>query len=304
MGTLSTERSGSARFDDVTRSVAAASSRRSALRVMASGIGGMVLSGLGIKTSWAAGNCLCNGRVYTSEIECCTPSGIVPKHPIADLNVCPNRVANKNHTCKDNGCGGTYSSYIVPDGYFGVDFYPACKNHDCCYDKCKSIKSGCDTDFLSTLTQACNNAFPGAGYVQQFKRSGCLSTARVYYDAVNTYGSSSYEEAQQLSCDCCDTQTCRTCAGGSCGSLPSCAGGGDCVCFTTPQGEGVCIHGNTPCAGLSSCSSNADCPPGYGCAATSCCGGGAVCGPLCSDVNPAGGIAPRAKSKSGKTMAG
>ena len=167
MRTISTVKSTPARFDDIARSMASAGSRRSALRAMAAGIGGMVLSGLGIRSSWAAGNCLCNGRVYDSDLECCTPSGIVPKHPIADLKTCPNRVANKSHQCTDNGCGGKYSRYVVPQQYFGVDFKPACKIHDCCYDECNRVKSGCDTAFLNDLNRACNEAFPGTGYVQQ-----------------------------------------------------------------------------------------------------------------------------------------
>lgn len=304
MKAASTVRGVQARFDDIARSIAAAGSRRSALRAMVTGIGGIALSGLGIRSSWAASNCLCNNRVYDSEIACCTPSGIVPKHPIADLRACTNRVANIKHKCEANGCGGAGSWKRPPQSYFGVSFVPACNGHDCCYDECKSIKSNCDTRFLADLNQACAAAFPGTGFVQNLKRSGCISTARIYYDYVNTEGQPYYDAAQQKACDCCGTETCRTCAGGSCGALPACAGGGDCVCFTSPQGQGVCIHGNTPCAGLPSCSSNADCPPGYGCAATSCCGTGAICGPLCSDVSPAGTALPRAKGNSGKTMAG
>lgn len=292
------------RFDNIARSLAGSGSRRSALRALVSGFGGIVLSGLGIKGAWAAANCLCNNRVYDSDTACCTPSGIVAKHPIADLNACANRVANANHTCTPNGCGGAGASVNPPQSYFGVSFVPACNAHDCCYDKCKSSKTGCDTAFQADMVAICNAAFPGTGWGQSIKRGGCTSQAGIYHSFVASKGQQYYDQAQRESCDCCGPETCRTCAGGSCGALPPCAGGGDCVCFTTPQGQGVCIHGNTPCAGLQSCGSNADCPPGYGCAATSCCGGGPVCGPLCSDLTPAStATRVRAASASGPTMA-
>lgn len=301
MSKLSRQAERRTRFDNIARSLAGAGSRRSALRALATGFGGMALAGLGIKNSWAASNCLCNNRVYDSDTACCTPSGIVAKHPIADLAACANRVRNTSHVCAPNGCGGAGSWVTPPQSYFGVSFVPACNAHDCCYDRCNASKAGCDTDFHTSLTAICNAAFPGTGWAQDLKRGGCISQGDTYYDFVNARGQPFYDQAQRASCDCCGTETCRTCAGGSCGALPACAGGGDCVCFTTPQGQGVCIHGNTPCAGLSTCASNADCPPGYGCAATSCCGGGAVCGPLCSDISPA---RSRSVAPSGATMGG
>jgi hypothetical protein len=273
-------------LDNLARSLAGAASRRSALKLAALGIGGMALARCGINNAWAARNCLCNNRVYDSDLACCTAQGVVQKHPIANLADCPARTANLAHVCRANGCGAAGSWVSPPQSYFGVSFVPACDTHDCCYDKCNQNKAACDTSFLSDLTAICNAAFPGTGTIQNIKRGGCVQQAQAYYSAVSSYGQSAYDEAQKLSCDCCPPDTCRTCAGGICGAFPACVGGGDCVCFTTPNGSGVCVHGSTPCAGLPTCGSNDDCPPGYGCAGSNCCGGVALCGPLCSDLTP------------------
>lgn len=275
-------------FDNLARSVAGTTSRRGALRVALTGLAGLALSRIGINTAWAAANCLCNGTVYDSATACCTATGVVQKNPIADLARCPGKVANATHTCVPNGCGGTNYTRYVPDSYFGANFNPACKSHDCCYDRCNSNRGVCDTEFRATLRTACNNAYPGASFYQTRQRSLCLSTADYYFEQVNSDGQSYYDLAQRESCDCCGTQTCQTCAGSSCGSLPRCSATlPDCLCFSTPEGTGACIPGSTPCAGLTRCTSSTQCPPGFGCAATSCCGGNTgVCGPLCSDVRP------------------
>lgn len=274
-------------FDNLTRSVAGTATRRGALRVALTGLAGLALSKIGINTAWAAANCLCNGTVYDSATACCTATGVVQKNPIADLARCPGKVAHAGHTCVPNGCGGS-GGIGVPNSFLAADFLPACNTHDCCYDRCNSVKATCDTNFRSTLRASCTAAYPGAGFIETRKRNLCLSTADTYFDFVDSSGQPYYDEAQRQSCDCCGTQTCQTCAGSSCGSLPRCSATlPDCLCFSTPEGAGACIPGSTPCAGLTRCTSSAQCPPGFGCAATSCCGGNSgVCGPLCSDVRP------------------
>lgn len=291
-------------FDGLSRSMASASSRRGVIKAAFAGMVGVVGVKLGIRPVFAASNCLCNGHVYDSDTACCTAAGIVPKHPIADLDSCPNRVANRSHVCMPNGCGGK-GGWRPPQRFFSADFAPSCNEHDCCYDVCRSVKSTCDSNFLNALTRSCQNAYPATDVLSAFRLEYCLEAALTYYGFVVAAGAKYYNAAQRESCDCCSDSTCMTCAGGACGSLPACAGGGDCVCFTSPEGLGVCIHGNTPCAGAATCSSNADCPPGYGCAATTCCGGPPVCGPLCSDVVP-GVTAPKphALAGRGKTLGG
>lgn len=194
-----------------------------------------------------------------------------------------------------------------PMVFFAADFLPSCNDHDCCYDRCNSVKSTCDTYFQTSLRAACMTAYSGTSFIESKKRGMCISTADTYYDAVNKFGQSPYDAAQKQSCDCCGLNPCTTpCAGGACGNLPRCsANNPDCLCFTTPEGDGACIPGSTPCAGLRPCTSSADCPPGYGCAVTSCCGNFGVCGPLCSDVTPAGfAVSRSSRIASGPTMGG
>lgn len=289
-------------LDNLARSVAGTTSRRNAFRLAFTGLAGMALSRLGINTAWAAANCLCNGTVYDSATACCTSTGVVQKNPIADLARCPGKVAHPGHTCVPNGCGGS-GGVPVPNSFLAANFLPACNTHDCCYDRCNANRGGCDTDFQATLRASCNAAYPGTGFLDSRKRAMCLSTADTYYEFVRDRGQPYYDQAQRQSCDCCDTQNCRTCAGGACGNLPRCSATlPDCLCFTTPEGTGACIPGSTPCAGLRSCTSSSQCPPGYGCAVTSCCGSGGVCGPLCTDVSPT--VTARRVASTGPTMGG
>lgn len=276
------------RFDNITRSIAGSLTRRDMLKVAMTGFLGIGLAKLGIRTAWAGDSCLCNGVKYDPDLSCCTSFGVIQKHPIADLTQCPNKVPHPTHTCVPNGCGGS-GGISVPNGFGAANFLPACNDHDCCYDKCNSTKATCDTDFLTSLNDACSTAYPGNELLENMKRNMCLKTAKTYYNFVNSQGQTYFDAAQRQSCDCCASEPCaESCAGGACGNLPSCAANDpDCLCFTTPEGSGACIPGSTPCAGLKTCSSSSQCPPGYGCAVTSCCGNFGVCGPLCSDVKPA-----------------
>lgn len=291
-------------FDDITRSMAFTKSRRAVLKLMLVGLAGMGLAKIGIRPVWAAANCLCNGVVYDSDVSCCTPGGVVQKHPIADLARCSGRVPNAAHVCVPNGCGGN-GGVGVPNSFGAANFLSACNTHDCCYDRCNTSRASCDTNFQNTLLAACTAAYSGTGVMQSIKRGSCNAAANTYYSFVDSQGMTYYDAAQRQSCDCCGPQPCVTCAGGACGNLPRCAANQpDCLCFTTPEGQGACIPGSTPCAGLKACSSSSDCPPGFGCTKTSCCGGGGVCGPLCSDVTPATTTRSSSLLASGPTMGG
>lgn len=243
--------------------------------------------------------------VYDSATACCTSTGVVQKHPIADLARCPGKVQRPGFTCVANGCGGANWNSITPDSLLGANFNPPCNTHDCCYALCNANKATCDTDFRTALYASCNTTYPGNGFFERRKRAYCLSVADTYFDKVNEEGQSYYDGGQREACDCCGTQNCQTCAGGACGNLPRCSATlPDCFCFTTPEGTGACIPGSTRCAGLRSCSSSAQCPPGTGCAVTNCCPQpGGVCGPLCSDVTPAF-TARTAGAATGPTMGG
>jgi Group XII secretory phospholipase A2 precursor (PLA2G12) len=280
------ERRGSSRngiFDNVARSLGSPMPRRKALQIAVAGIAGAALVELGIESAWAASTCLCNGQVYDPVIECCTSFGVQAKHPITDLNSCPNKVDHP-HVNQPNGCGpeGGWITPFVPDHPFGANFLVCCNTHDNCYGTCNNAKSSCDNPFLTCLAAACL-ASP-LSFIPSVLAS-CVALAGTYFAAVHFGGDSAFTSAQKGACDCCGTSTCpQSCAGSSCGSLPACAPGGDCVCFTSTEGTGACVHGNTPCAGIQHCSTSADCPSGSACLFTSCCGSFGVCGPLCNPI--------------------
>ncbi len=50
----------------------------------------------------------------------------------------------------------------IPDGFGKVDFTPACRQHDQCYDTCGKPKDFCDTQFRNTLYEQCSKGGGGA----------------------------------------------------------------------------------------------------------------------------------------------
>jgi hypothetical protein len=293
-------------FDNIARTLASPMPRRQVLKMAITGIIGAALAGLGIETAWAAQTCLCQGQTYDPATACCTPTGVQQKHPIASLDACINKVAHPGYTCVANGCGGNGGSHY-PSGFGAADFLPCCNTHDCCWGTCNNSRATCDTSFGNCLAQACQTAYGGGGVVNTIKLQSCRATANAYESAVSSrFGTTFYVAGQSAACDCCGNEPCFSCAGSSCGSLPSCAGGGDCLCFTSVEGNGACVHGNTPCAGAQPCSSTAGCPQGYACLNTTCCGSFAVCGPLCNPiVGPASSqtLSPlREAKRKGSTM--
>jgi hypothetical protein len=291
-------------FAEVARIVANKLPRRDIVKLTLIAFTGAALANLGIKTAWGQSTCLCNGQSYDPTTQCCTNSGVEAKHPIADISACPNKVAHPGHVPTHDGCGSqTSPTYpFIPNSFGSASFLSSCNNHDDCYDTCNSVKSGCDSTFLSSLDAACQSAY-GSG-ISKLLLPTCLAVAQTYYSAVSNFGTTAYNAAQANACDCCDTSTCPdNCAGSSCGSLPACGPGGDCVCFTDTEGNGACVHGSTPCAGILTCNTTADCPSGSACLTTSCCGSSGVCGPLCNPIVSANSIQVPKTSVTGPTLA-
>jgi len=290
-------------FDDLARLAASPLPRRHAFRMAFIGLSGAALASVGIKTAWAQSTCLCNGQSYDPGSQCCTDAGVQAKHPITDIDACPDKVPHPGHVPTHDGCGSqTSPTYpFIPNNFGSASFLSACNNHDDCYDTCNNVKSNCDSTFLGALTSACISAY-GSG-VSILLLPSCLEVAGVYYEAVNLFGATAFNAAQSGACDCCDTSTCtESCAGSACGSLPACGPGGDCVCFTDTEGNGACVHGSTPCSEVTACGTTADCPDGTACLTTSCCGASGVCGPLCNPIVPALTIRRPAAATTGPTL--
>jgi hypothetical protein len=133
-----------------------------------------------------------------------------------------------------NGCGPQNGLDLpvlghgdwVPDQPLGaVDFFDACKGHDCCYGRCGSDKSDCDAAFLDAMTKACLRSEPAADVLfGGIRLTLCMNLASTYHAAVHLTdtGRGAYEAGQAEVCDCCQAYTVRfdskidfTAAGGS-----------------------------------------------------------------------------------------
>jgi hypothetical protein len=288
-------------FDRFARSLGSQVERRDVLQVALFGMVSTLLGSLGLKPAWAAANCLCGRQLYDTAIQCCTPTGVRPKHPIADLAGCPNRVPHPGYTCVPNGCGAA-GGQAFPGSFGAANFLPCCDGHDCCWGTCNSDRNACDGAFLTCLQGACNSAYPpnivlGVD-VNRIRRGVCRAAADAYFRGVQTerWGAPAYTAAQQAACDCCATQNCVTCPGGTCSALPSCQDPG-CVCFQTVEGVGFC-HLPQLCAGLSSCATSAACPAGWACVSVTCCGSNPIC------IRPCFVVAGAFASPFGATPAG
>lgn len=282
-------------FDGITRVLGSSMPRRQALRISFMGVIGVALAEAGLKTAWAAPECLCLGRIYDPLVECCTPSGVQRKKNNPNLAACPNKVVNPEYVCKPNGCGAEGGTKFPPT-IGKADFLTCCGapgtsgagSHDCCWGKCGNDRDNCDLLFLACLDSACQTAYPGSGIIESIKRSACQQAAVAYYGGVSSFiATSAYESAQSGGCDCCAESTCaQTCLGGSCFNAPSCDNDFGCVCFQTVEGTGFC-HRGQPCSTTSPCSSSSQCPQGWACVSVTCCGPQSICVQPCTVIGPA-----------------
>ena len=272
-------------FDLLARSLGSQVRRRAVLKAALYGVTASVLTGLGLRPARAAANCLCDRALYDTATQCCINGAVRTKHPIANLADCPNRVAHPGYTCVPNGCGAA-GGQSFPGSFGAASFVGCCDNHDCCWGNCNSDRTTCDGAFHTCLQGSCDRAYPPdvrtlPGGVQvdvnRLQRETCRAAAGAYFQGVQTdrWGTPAYTAAQQAACDCCGTEPCRTCPGGTCASLPSCQDPG-CVCFQTIEGTGFC-HLPQLCAGLPTCASSAGCPSGWACVSVTCCGNTPIC---------------------------
>src|SRR5262249_11919229 len=148
-------------FDDIAQILGSGISRRKALKLALAGLAGAALAELGIRSSWAAGNCLCRGQLYDPQESCCTPTGVEPKWPIRNLDSCPSRVPHPGYVPTTNGCGpsGSPVTPFIPNHFGLANFGSCCNGHDSCYGTCNNVRSSCDNAFLPCLRSACSRAY-------------------------------------------------------------------------------------------------------------------------------------------------
>ena len=139
---------------------------------------------------------------FNPATECCENSGVLPLHPVQNLNQCPRLRPYVNHVPMANGCGPEGGSIPVPqDPAPGCQpFTPACNGHDLCWDDCQNSaghKLGCDAAFLQNLRQICS------GCSNLVARNLCEKLASAYAAAVGVGGWGAYYAAQRQACQCC-----------------------------------------------------------------------------------------------------
>ncbi len=138
-----------------------------------------------------------------------------------DTQVAPNGKASTF-----NGCGPAAGIDIGPlhglepwDSPLGLaHFVGACNTHDCCYGSCQQSKSECDSNFLESLSSACDqsptNLLTGVGL------GYCNTIAAIYYAAVAVGGGDAYTTAQREACIACRPR-CQCAGTTACCEAPS-----------------------------------------------------------------------------------
>lgn len=266
-------------FDNAARSLGNALTRRDAIVAALTGLASVVASQLGIKTAWAA-TCLCGGTIYDPALQCCFGAIVVPKNPVRDAGLCPNRVQRPNRPCRPNGCGGTGGT-AVPNRYGAADFGSCCNSHDCCYATCGSNRAACDNAFEVCLQNACVNS---GAFVIPSLINACFGAARLYAQGARRLGERFFAAGQAVNCDCCGPQTCLdfSCGVPSTCTVPVlCVSG--CNCARTTEGFTACVV-NVNCADTVPCSSTASCGAGRVCVLSNCCGTSGFCAPVCGNT--------------------
>jgi len=117
---------------------------------------------------------------------------------------------------KGPGCGTGFTEYLVPDAFI-VDFQPACRIHDGCYDTCGASKTACDFGFADDLERQCQSA-------PNLLKPLCNSAGRLYLAGVHYGGGTPYTNAQRK-CEPCENKDLVrdqfVCSGGICFMMDS-----------------------------------------------------------------------------------
>lgn len=233
-------------FDNYLRAIATHTTRRAVLLTSVRSLATLLLSSMGIRHVRAA-TCLCNGGNYDPEVQCCTPAGIQPKHPVADLASCPSRVAAKGYTCVANGCGAAGGWKLISQ-YGSASFLGCCNSHDCCFGACLNDRHNCNLNFSTCMHANCDGAYPpniatdpktGISYdLNLIKRTACGAVANAYFVGVETnIGTAAYVAAQQAGCDCCTENVCDDCESRTdCNRRSLLAGGTACTLLNASGG--------------------------------------------------------------------
>ena len=119
--------------------------------------------------------------------QCCVPPVAQCQQP----SNCNDSASLRMQTRRPFPCGPAWLPAplraLVPQGYLGADFKPACYGHDACYTWPGWSRSACDRRYLSQMLRSCDNSlWPG----------GCRMQAHLFYGSVRLFGSSAYRQSR------------------------------------------------------------------------------------------------------------
>lgn len=94
-----------------------------------------------------------------------------------------------NSPCGPNDRNGLLKR-LIPQGWRGADFRPACRQHDTCYTTSGTNRKRCDNSFQRSLEASCANSR---------NPRMCRFVARAMARAVDRYGNRAYSQGQDCS---------------------------------------------------------------------------------------------------------
>jgi len=141
------------------------------------------------------------------------PPSPPPKPPTPTGKGCPKgwKMIQKSPPVP-NGCGpaggGPLVGTVISLGQWwgGIDFTPACNDHDTCWGTCSKSREDCDNKFLQDMKDLCYKKYPGKGK-EYLQRQYCLDAARKFHWGVSSTKSSDtvFDNARANHCECvCD----------------------------------------------------------------------------------------------------
>ena len=197
------------RFDELTRGLASAMSRRKMLRGLAGAAAAGIAGGF-VPTSISA---LGQGKPYLRAYECPGVSLSPPCENLSDsfsrydATTCEARgdtvvqlaLPTHNGLCDVPVLNEVDFTEGIRDRYGKASFEDACAAHDCCYGTCGTSQELCDGNLYLDMTGACNAAYP----INMVQRLLCIDQATAYYLGLQSPRNTAWKEQQQLKCGCC-----------------------------------------------------------------------------------------------------
>jgi hypothetical protein len=249
------------RFDDLTRGLAASSTRRQALKALGGGAAGALLSVFGLRSAAAKPK-----APDKKKPDCCPKAA-----PTLCGRTCVDVATDPSHC---GGCGAA----CIPGGTCsdGACIAPPCVTSADCIQPADPCQASVCTEGVCVLADRCPPESTCAGGV-------CTCPAGTTYCAAQNVCVADclpFEPLNPQTCQC-DPHFCPTGSPG-CINIPcnQNADGQRCYCQLTIDGESACVVFPEGC-NLQPCHTNEQCPAGSVCVDSDCCDDGPVCRQLC-----------------------